>query len=57
MTYFAELSQYAYDGTVPKPSVLNIGWLSGNHSIPTETPSADFCRRFRTARGYTGKSL
>jgi hypothetical protein len=32
--YFADLTEYRYGTTSPRPDVLNIGWLSKNHAFP-----------------------
>lgn len=60
MTFFADLTPYAYNNTEPDPAVLNIGWLSADYVFPKYTPDPEFlsalCRIAQTPVNlYRGK--
>ena len=42
MTYFADLTPFAYGGADPDPTILNVGWLCRDHAMPIETPNEAF---------------
>ena len=36
--YFLDLTPYEYRGTEPQANVLNVGWLSAAHPVPSGAP-------------------
>ena len=44
MSFFPDFSPYCYNGAEPQPELLNVGWLSKEHSFPRGPVSGLFFR-------------
>ena len=45
MIYFADLTPYSYDGAAEDGRIVNVGWLSNDHSFPRGSVPQEFVDR------------
>jgi hypothetical protein len=42
MAFYRDLTRYEYARAEPQPNILNVGWLSLEHSFPQSAPDSRF---------------